>query len=105
MKPPTPHQTDAFIDLARSLIDAIEAEKAKPLIIGVPAYRGSCRVHPDIQFPLRATRSGAQEDLSSHMNGVLPGGHTVESAEIPDWHVGLTSEQIDQLTAHPTTES
>lgn len=105
MKLPTSHQIDAFITTARSLIDAIDAEKAKPLTIGVPAYRGSCRVHPDTVFPLRATRSGAQEDLSSHMNGVLPGGHSVESTEIPDWHVGLTSDQIDQLTARPTTES
>ena len=105
MKPPTPHPIDAFIDLARSLIDAIEAEQAKPLTIGVPAYRGSCRVHPDVQFPLRATRSGAQEDLSSHMNGVLPGGHNVETTEIPGWHIGLTSDQIDQLTTRPTTES
>lgn len=105
MKPPTLHQIDAFIDLARSLVDAIEAEKAKPLTIGEPAYRGRCRNHADVQFPLRATQSGAQEDLSSHMTGVLPGGHSVETTEIPDWHSGLTSDQIDQLTARPTTES
>lgn len=105
MKPPTPQQIDAFIDLSRSLVDAIDAEQAKPLTIGVPAYRGSCRDHPDTEFPLRATRSGAQEDFSIHMNGVLPGGHSVAAMEIPDWHVGLTSDQVDQLTARPTKES
>lgn len=43
-------------------------------------YRGVCRIHPETQFPVRADRLDAGEDITSHMR--TPGGHHVDILDV-----------------------
>lgn len=43
---------------------------------GMETYRGVCYQHMQTQFPVRADRLDAQEDITSHIH--TPGGHHVD---------------------------
>lgn len=68
--------------LAQDTLALVEAELSKPLVAGEPGHQGACRVHPFAEFPIRATQSGASEDIATHMN--LPGCHSVIVEQV-DW--------------------
>lgn len=69
----TPQIARKLLEVCRGTTEMIEAEKAKALLPGQPAYRGGCKHHPDAVFLLRATKNGAHEDAISHTRN--PGSH------------------------------
>lgn len=77
---PSPELADALARMAGDLLASIEAEQNKPLVSGDSAFRGSCKWHPNAEFPMRASRAGAREDIASH--SATPGSHWVDVDEV-----------------------
>jgi hypothetical protein len=54
-----------------------------PLHEAEKLYTGHCRIHPDVEWPVRSSRESARDDTVTHIHR-LAGGHSVETIELLD---------------------